>query len=197
MTRKFFLSFFTLIAFCTAGFAAADAQSSVGVVNFAKCMTESKLGKQEQASFESLKTQMTSLIDDTEKQINVMAEKFNDDDYMDGLSPDAEEEMKSKFRLLNDEMNRYQNQFYQVMNQANMKLVQSMGASIQEASTKVAAEKKLTMVINDEACFFSAPTLNVTQLVITEMDKGFDKSTSKKETANNEASAFNKNAEKK
>lgn len=146
---------------------------SFGIVNFGTCVTESKLGKQEQASFESLKKQMTSLLEETEKQLNDLSAKFNDPEYLDGLSPEAEEELKNKFRTLNDELGRYQNQYYQVMNQANMRIIQALSTSINTAAEKVAKDKKLNMVVNKDACFYYAPALDVTPLVIAEMDKNF------------------------
>jgi len=179
MIRKTVFSLLAILGLCASGFAASDKQASVGIVNFSTCMSESKLGLQEQKSFDSLKEQMTSLIEDTEKQLNEITAKFNDAEYMDGLSPEAEEEMKTKYHALNEEIGRYQNQFYQVMQQANMKIMQTLAANIQEASEKVAKNKKLTMVMNKEACFFAAPTLDVTNLVIAEMDLAFEKNSPK------------------
>jgi len=179
MIRKTFFAALLTLGFCAGGFAASDPKPSVGIVNFSNCMTDSKLGKQEQASFESLKNQMSSLLEDTEKQITEVANNLNDAEYMDGLSPEAIDEMKNKYRGLSEEMNRYQNQYYQVLNQANMKIVQEMGKNIQEASEKVAKNKKLTMVMNKEACFFHTPTLDVTNLVIAEMDKTFEQKNAK------------------
>lgn len=156
-----------------------DAKGQVGIVNFATCMTESKLGKKEQASFESLKKQMTSLLEDTEKQLTEISAKFNDAEYMDGLSPEAEEELKNKFRTLSEEMSRYQNQYYQVLNQANMKILQAMSSNIQAASERVAKDKRLTMIVNKEACFFYTPQLDVTNLVVAELDRTFELDTKK------------------
>ncbi|MBS0628929.1 MAG: OmpH family outer membrane protein [Verrucomicrobia bacterium] len=187
MIRKSLFAALAVVGLCAGGY--ANEAKTVAVVNFANCITESKFGKQEQASFDSLKTQMTSLLEDTEKQLSELAAKFNDSEYMDGLSPEAEEEMKVKYQQLSEEMNRYQNQYYQVLQQANMKIVQTMGANIQEASEKVAKNKKLTMVINKEACFFFTPTLDVTDAVIAEMDKAYDA----KKVANNQP-AENQNA---
>lgn len=175
--------------------AAQDAKGQIGIVNFATCMTESKAGKKEQASFESLKKQMTTLLEDTEKQLSEISNKFNDPEYMDGLSPEAEEELKNKARALNEEMNRYQNQYYQVLNQANMKIMQGMSNQIQAASEKVAKEKQLTMVINKEACFFYTPVLDVTSLIVAEMDKSFEVEV-KKQTAAIENSASSPSVEK-
>src|SRR5579871_5648379 len=111
MSGKLLLAALLSLGITSTTFAAQDV--SIGVVNFATCITDSKLGKKEQESFESLKKQMATLVEDTEKQMNEIATKFNDPEYLDGLSPEAEEEMKIKFRTLNEELNRYQNQYYQ------------------------------------------------------------------------------------
>ena len=174
MIRKTLFAALALLAICTSGFSASEPKASVGIVNFTSCLTDSKLGKQEQASFDSLKNQMTSLIQDTEKKLQDLAAKSNDSEYMDGLSPEAEEEMKAQYGALSEEMNRYQGQYYQVMNQAQMRLVQAVGSSVQEASEAVAKNKKLSMIMNKEACFFTNATLDVTNLVIAEMDKQFE-----------------------
>ena len=151
-----------------------SAAENYGIVNFSTCVTDSKLGKQEQGNFEGLKKQLGTHLEETEKQINELAAKFNDAEYMDGLSPDAEEEMKVKIRGLNEEMSRYQNQYYQVLNQANMRVVQILSTSVSAASEQIAKDKKLSMVINKDACFFYAPTLDVTNLVVSEMDKTYE-----------------------
>lgn len=176
MKHRFFLAAAAAVAISAQGFA-ADTQ--VGIVNFGACMTDSKLGKQEQANFENLKKQMGTLLEDTEKQLHEIAGKFNDQEYLDGLSPEAENELKAKFQALNEDMQRYQNQYYQVMNQANMRVIQVLGNAISEASEKVAKSKKLGMVVNKEACFFYASGLEVTPDVITEMDKIFESESKK------------------
>ena len=126
----------------SAGLSAAEPAPSVGVVNFMTCITDSKMGKQEQSSFEALKKQMTSLVEETEKQLTAISGKLNDKEYLDSLSPEAEEELKGKLNALNDDLGRYQNQYYQVLNQANMKLVQVMQTNINSAAERVAKEKK-------------------------------------------------------
>jgi len=181
MIRKTIFSTLAILGLCASGFA-AEPKSSVGVVNFSSCMSDSKLGKQEQSSFDSLKDQMGSLLEDTQKQLQEISTKFGDAEYMDGLSPEAEEEMKIKFQTLQEEMGRYQNQYYQVLQQANMKVMQTIGAGIQEASEKVAKDKKLSMVMNKEACFFAVPTLDVTNYVIAQMDRDFEENTKEAET---------------
>lgn len=171
--------FLFLLSLSLASFSfAADAPSN-GVVNFSSCVTDSKLGKQEQSAFEALKKQMTNLLEENEKQLNDIAAKFNDPEYIDGLSPEAEAELKNKFQALSEEMNRNQNQYYQVLNQANMRIVQTISNGINAAAEKVAKDKKLSMVINKDACFYFSPSLDVTKEVIGEMDKVFDSESKK------------------
>lgn len=173
MKKRFIPIFITAIGlFSTA--CAVESVPTVGVVNFTTCVSDSKLGKQEQSSFESLKKQMSSLLEDTEKQINELAAKFNDPEFLDSLSPEAEEELKNKFRSLNEDLNRYQNQYYQVLQQSNMKVMQTLSNSINTASEKVAKDKKLSLIVNKDACFFNSTALDVTSSVVAEMDKNYD-----------------------
>ncbi len=170
MTRHFFLSLLASAGLSTYAF---GADSTVGIVNFASCVTDSKLGQQEQAAFEDIKKQMSSLLEDTDKQLREIAGKFNDQEYLDGLSPEAEQDLKEKFQALNEDLQRYQSQYYQVLNQANMKVIQVMSGAISDAAEKVAKDKKLGMVVNKEACFFFSPGLEITPDVIAELDKNF------------------------
>lgn len=151
-----------------------EAKNEIGIVNFTSCITESKLGKKEQESLENVKQQMTSLIKDIEDQLNDITAKFNDPDFIDGLSPEGEQELKMKYQTLREEYDRYQNQFYQVMQQANMKLVQTVSSYVNAATDKIAKNKNLSLVVNKDACFSFRETFDITQEVIAEMDKVFE-----------------------
>ena len=178
MKRNYFLSLVASLGLLSSAYA-ADTTPSVGVVNFATCVNDSKIGKQEQGSFEGLKKQMGSLLEDTEKQLNEISTKFNDKEYLDGLSPEAEDELKVKFRTLSEDLNRYQSQYYQVLQQANMRLVHTLSSSIQTASEKVSKQKKLACIINKDACFYFSPQMDVTVQVVAEMDKIFEQEAKK------------------
>jgi outer membrane protein len=117
---------------------------------------------------------MTSLLEETDKQMREISTKLNDQEYMESLSKEAQEELANKFRNLNEEMNRYQNQYYQVLNQANMRFLQNLHTQIQEAASAVAANEKLDMVINKEAFFYHQNQFEVTEKVIEEMNRKFD-----------------------
>lgn len=146
----------------------------IGVVNFKTCVEQSKLGKAEQSAFESLKDQMATVLEKTEKELDDIAKKLSDQDHMDSLSSEAENELKTKFQGLNQELARYQNQYYQILNQANFRLIHELSLKVGEASEAVAKEKGLNIVLNEDACFFRLAGLEITKDVIVELDKRYD-----------------------
>lgn len=155
--------------------ASAAAEIKIGVTNFKTCIEQSKLGKQEQGSFEALKKQMESTLEEKEKTLNEIATKFNDPDYLDSLSPEAETELKRKFRALNQELSAQQNQFFQALQQTNFKVVQKLTEAVTKAAATVAEKNKLDIVTNEEASFYYSPKLDISKEVIAVMDQTFDK----------------------
>ncbi|MBM3191923.1 MAG: OmpH family outer membrane protein [Chlamydiae bacterium] len=168
---------FLLLTGTTASFLSANEKETtqgIGIVNFTSCITESKLGKKEQEALEGIRNQLTSLIKDIEDQLTDVTNKLNDTDYLDGLSPEGEQELKMKYQSLREEHDRYQGQFYQVMQQANMKLVQTISSYVNTATDKIAKLKKLSLVVNKDACFSFNDSFDITHEVINEMDKAFE-----------------------
>ena len=148
-----------------------DGTLDIGIVSIKQCLNESKIGKNEQTSLEAMRKQMLEILEKTEKELSDLTAKFNDADYLDSLSPEAEEELKIKFQTLNQELSKYQNQYYQTINAANSKLIESINLMISKASENIAQEKNLKLVLNEYSSFFYIPSLNITDEVITEMDK--------------------------
>ncbi|MFA6916633.1 MAG: OmpH family outer membrane protein [Parachlamydiales bacterium] len=154
---------------------AAEAPApKIGVVNFKSCVEKSKLGKREQASFENLKKQMDVVLEKKEKEINEIAAKFNDPDYLDSLSQEAEAELKHKFRAASQELSGQQQQYYQALSQANTKIVQMITEIVAKAAEQVAKKQNLTFILNEEAVYFYAPSTDVTNLVVGELDRMFE-----------------------
>ena len=153
---------------------------TVGVVNFKTCVEQSKIGKQEQSTFESMKKQMESILEEKEKTLNDIATKFNDPDYLDSLAPEAETELKRKFRALSQELQQQQQQYFQTLQQANYKIIQKLSEYITSASAEVAKEKKLDVILNQESAFFATPDLDVSTAVVAKMDEAFDKDAKEK-----------------
>lgn len=150
------------------------ASIKIGSVNFKTCVEKSNLGKQEQASFEAMKDQMEKVVIEKEKTLEDLAAKLGNPDELDLMSPEAEVEMKRKFRALSQEMGQIQNQFYQTLQQANYKVVQKISEAVAKASEKVAKDLKIDLVLNDETCFYCNAAIDISTFVIKEMDGQID-----------------------
>ncbi len=155
------------------------AAPKIGTVNFKECVETSKYGKQEQNNFENMKKQMEDVLQEKEKTLTDLSNKFNDPDYLDSLSDDAEAEMKHKFRSLNQELSQHQQQYYQILQQANFKIIQGISEKIQQASQAVAKQKGLDLIMNDEGAFFHNPSLDVSKEIVKAMDDLYAKENKK------------------
>lgn len=154
----------------------------VGVINFKNCIENSKLGKQEIARFEEVQKQLEATVKAKQKEYDDMSLKFKDE-YLDTLTPKAEEELKERFAQLGHEISQLQNQFYSLMNQAQYQLVGKLTQTVSEAAAAVAKAKGLDLAFNDEACPYFAPSLDISPQVIVEMDAQFAKEAAAKAVA--------------
>lgn len=147
----------------------------IALVNFKTCVEKSKMGQKEQASFDAMKKQMETILEEKEKALTDVASKFNDIDYLDSLSPDAEAELKRQFRTFNQEFTQQQNQFYQTLSQTNILVIQKLTDAVTKASEQVAKANTIDIVLNDESSFYTVASIDISPLVIQVMDEMFDK----------------------
>ncbi len=144
-------------------------------INFKNVVEKSKLGKLEQGNFETLKKQMETVLEEKEKSLNDMMAKLENADYLDSISPEAETDLKRKFRALSQELNQQQNQYFQTLNQANFKIVQKLTEEVNKAANKVAKKDNIDMIVNEESTFFYNPVLDISELIVAAMDEDFEK----------------------
>jgi outer membrane protein len=169
----FALSLATYVFIASSPLAQSDANSGsqpkIAIVNFKHCLENSKLGRQEQSRFDEIKKQMETQLEDKEKQLNDLAPKFKDD-YLDTLTPEAEAELKNKAKTINQEFYQLQNQYGQLMNQAQFQIVQKLTDWIAQASSKIAKQKSIDIILNEEACFSVSPNYDISKDVVKELD---------------------------
>jgi len=150
---------------------AAAGESKIAFVNFKTCVENSKTGKQEQANFEKMKKQMEEVLAEKEKSLKEISAKMNDEDYLDSLSSDAEADLKHKFRTLNQEFAQHQQQFLQILQQQNFKIIQKINQEINEASKVVAKNQNLDIIFNEESTFYFNPDLDISEDIVSVMDE--------------------------
>lgn len=159
--------------------AASQKVARVGLINFKKCIEESKIGKQEQETFEGMKKKMEDVLEEKDKELNVLAEKLNDPDQLDLMSAEAETELKRKFRALSQEVSQLQNQYLQSLQQTNFKIVQGLAEVVSKAAELVAKDEKYDVLLNDEGAFYFDKSLDVSSKVVIKMDQLFDEEAAK------------------
>lgn len=169
---------FLLIALATITFA-KDNSISIGIVNFAKCITDSQIGKNEQKNLENVKTQWDTLINETNEDLANINSKLENPEYLEGISPQTEEEMKMKKEMLTKDLKKYESQLYQVLNQTQFAIVQKMSTQINKASEELAKKNNLKIILNAETCFYNIASLDITNDVIKILDANFEKENKK------------------
>lgn len=159
-------------------------ETKIGVVNFKACVEKSQAGMQEQKNFENLKQQMESVLEEKEKALKEISDKFNDEDFVDSLSEQAEEELKQKFRALSQELGQHQQQFYQVLQQANFRIIQALTETVNESAKELAKRENFDLIVNDEGTFFYTEALDVSDSIVKILDEKHAKMQQSNQTSN-------------
>lgn len=146
----------------------------IAIVDLKVCAELSKLGKKEQEGFEALRKQMESVLGEKEKVLTDLNTKLNDADYLDSLTLEAETELKRKFRTLSQEAAQLQQQYMQMLQQANFKVVQNLTDSVTTASQTLAKKEGYDLLLNKEIAFYAADTLDISKQVVGIMDVDYD-----------------------
>jgi len=188
MKNKFAVLLTLAAAAISCGCFALDAKSSdlqvsalkLRVVDFKKAVESSKHGKEEQTHFEALKKQMESVLEEKDKALNEIAAKLEDPDYMDGLSHEAEKELRHKYRVGGQELSQIESQYYQALSQANTKILQNLNTLVSDAVKQVAKNQKIDVVLREDSAFYSDDALDITADVITALDEAFSKQATEK-----------------
>ncbi|MEG0037432.1 MAG: OmpH family outer membrane protein [Victivallaceae bacterium] len=150
-----------------------------------RCFEESLLGQKERTSLELLKKQFSENTEKLEKELETLGNQLQDEDYMAGLSMKAAEELRKKFDELGQEYNIYHNQYYQLLNQANMRATQKLLKAIKSASLQVLKKENLDLIVNEEVILASKEGIDVTDKILNILEKDFKESSHKIEADDN------------
>jgi len=167
---------------------AKQSADTARIVDFGKCYTDSQYGKREQENFTSMKNQMEAAIKELSDQMTEASAKLDDEFTRDSLSPEAEKKIQEEMQTLSSELQRYQQQYYYMLQQANMKTMNIMADKIKEASGNIAKENHYSLIVNKEQVFHCTPDLEITGEVIVKLDEMFKKETENMEKVKTELS---------
>lgn len=184
-----FISTLLLFTFLSTSLIAAEVKSSaldkagLRVVNTRECFINSKLGKQEQQAFEALKNEKTKSIDETSKKLHEIADKLSSSELLESMSPKEEQNLKSMYEQLNQDLNQLHNESYQVLYQADMRINQTLQNNIDESLQEMEKEGPY-IILKSDACYYYSPELDVTNTVIKKLDEKFEKTTKAQSATN-------------
>ena len=152
---------------------AASSTSMIGIVNLRRCLEESALGKKEAAEFEKMKKQFSNSMGKMEEELSSIYSKLQDDDYMEGLSESAATELRKKFEELSAEYNTAQGQYYQILNQSNLKRMQKIMDEVKKASEIVRVQEGLSVLLNEDVVLAIDASADKTDDIIKILDDSF------------------------
>ena len=152
---------------------AASSTSTIGIVNLRRCLEESALGKKEAAEFEKMKKQFSNSMGKMEEELSSIYSKLQDEDYMEGLSESAATELRKKFEELSAEYNTAQGQYYQILNQSNLKRMQKIMDEVKKASEIVRVQEGLSVLLNEDVVLAIDASADKTDDIIKILDDSF------------------------
>ncbi|MEF9519972.1 OmpH family outer membrane protein [Chlamydia crocodili] len=171
--RSVFLALLTL-AGTQQVFADNDSlEGNLGVVSLKRCLEESAFGKKETEELENMKQQFSKNSEKMEEELTALYNKLQDEDYIESLSSSAADELRKKFESLSAEYNALQSQYYQMLNQSNMKRVQKLIQEVKKASEVVRIKEGLLAILNDEVVLSIASSADKTNEIIKILDESF------------------------
>jgi Skp family chaperone for outer membrane proteins len=135
-----------------------------------------------------MKSQMEAAIKELSDQMTEASAKLEDEFTRESLSPEAEKKLQEEMQTLSSELQRYQQQYYYMLQQANMKTMNIMADKIKEASGSIAKEKHYSLIVNKEQVFHYTPDLEITDAVIIKLDDMFKTETENMEKVKSELS---------
>lgn len=178
--------FLRFVCICAATLISFSTFAESAIVDFISCVQNSKYGQHENEQLENIHGQWAALIETTDKELKGLQEKLQDQEYLDGLSPEGEKELKAKMQALVNDKIKYQNQLYQILQHAQYFIIQRISEQISKAGEKLSTQKKFDMLVRKDHILYHKPNLEITDEVITIMDQNFanDKSLSENSLQN-------------
>lgn len=158
-----------------AGALSATDSLNIGTVNMQRCIETSLAGQKFDTDIKDLETRLKKTLDEKQAELKAIADKLQDEDYLDSLAPEAEKELQVRGGNLQMELQQMGQQAMQVVQQARQMAMQEIGRMISEASKTVAEKHGYSYVISEEQLLFSNNSNDATEKVVVIMNKNYEK----------------------
>lgn len=165
LSRLFVVAF--VLTFATV--APASAETSIGVVNTAKIMRDSKAAQSVRAQLQTKQKAFQAELDAKEKQL--LAEDQALAKQQSSVEKAAFEQKVKEFRTKAANAQREVQQKKIAVEKALESALASVQSTVLQVVKEVAAEKKLNLVVSSGAVLYTDPTLDITDEVLKRLNE--------------------------
>lgn len=162
------------------GITAEESSPVIRFFNAEKCVRESKYGIEMQSSLEESQKQIVKMIEDINSQIEDIDAKLGDKDFLDGLSPEGEEDLKSEKEELTQRVQAIQAQASQRMQFEQQTALMAIEENLTDATSKYAPEHNIDALVLSQVALYYKKDFDVTSDLIVLLDKKYDAEQTKK-----------------
>ena len=153
------------------GFAsqASAADFKIGFVNIQKAITETKEFKKSQMKFQVKLKKEKGIIDARKKKVENMLRELNKQGFV--LNPELKKAKEESFLREKKEFERYVQDREEEFGRSEKKVIEKISKKMLEVLKQLGKQKKLTMVIEKKAVFYSDSALDLTNLAVKTYDR--------------------------
>jgi len=153
------------------GFAsqASAADFKIGFVNIQKAITETREFKKSQMKFQVKLKKEKGIIDARKKKVENMLRELNKQGFV--LNPELKKAKEESFLREKKEFERYVQDREEEFGRSEKKVIEKISKKMLEVLKQLGKQKKLTMVIEKKAVFYSDSALDLTNLAVKTYDR--------------------------
>ena len=153
------------------GFASQSsaADFKIGFVNIQKAITETKEFKKSQMKFQVKLKKEKGIIDARKKKVENMLRELNKQGFV--LNPELKKAKEESFLREKKEFERYVQDREEEFGRSEKKVIEKISKKMLEVLKRLGKQKKLTMVIEKKAVFYSDSALDLTNLAVKTYDR--------------------------
>ena len=153
------------------GFAsqASAADLKIGFINIQKAITETKEFKKSQIKFQVELKKEKGIIDSRKKKVENMLLELNKQGFV--LNPELKKAKEESFLREKKEFDRYVQDREEEFRRSEQKVIEKISKKMLEVLKQLGKQKKLTMVIEKKAVFYSDSALDLTNLAVKTYNK--------------------------
>lgn len=148
---------------------ASAAELKIGFVNIQKAITETKSFKKSQMKFRVELKKEKGIIEARKKKVEGMLRELNKQGFV--LNPELKKAKEESFLKEKKEFERYVQDREEEFARKEKKVIEQISKKMLEVLKQLGKQKKLTMVIEKKAVFYSDSALDLTNLAVKTYDK--------------------------